>query len=162
MTDRQPHNLVFYKLENSPGWLPADLFGDIDSAKRICEKYKKMLEVGNCDLIRVLRPLSWSRRAFYIISLERVIIMADLDILNTQMSVGQVKTIHTGTHLDYVEMLFSDDLSAQLAPLDDGTIQFNVKDSEFRLPNMSCKMDKETLHSLILYLKELYSQNLGK
>jgi hypothetical protein len=42
MTDRQPHNLVFYKLENSPGWLPADLFGDIDSAKRICEKYKKI------------------------------------------------------------------------------------------------------------------------
>ena len=42
MTDRQPHNLVFYKLENSPGWLPADLFGEIDSAKRFWEKYKKM------------------------------------------------------------------------------------------------------------------------
>ena len=80
-----------------------------------------------------------------------------LDILNNQMSVGQVKTIRTGDHLDYVEMLFSNELSAQLAPLEDGTIQFVVKDSEFKLPNMSCKMDKNTIHNLIVALKELYS-----
>ena len=82
----------------------------------------------------------------------------NLDILNNQMSVGQVKTIRTKDHLDYVEMLFSDSLSAQLAPLEDGTIQFVVKDSEFRLPNMSCKMKRDVLRSLILSLKELYSQ----
>ena len=81
-----------------------------------------------------------------------------LDILNNQMSVGQVKTIRTGNRLDYVEMLFSNELSAQLAPLEDGTIQFVVKDSEFKLPNMSCKMEHDTLRSLILALKELYSQ----
>ena len=81
-----------------------------------------------------------------------------LDILNNQMSVGQVKTIRTGDHLDYVEMLFSNELSAQLAPLEDGTIQFVVKDSEFKLPNMSCKMDKNTIHNLIIALKELYSE----
>ena len=69
----------------------------------------------------------------------------NLDLLNNQMSVGQVKTIRTGDHLDYVEMLFSNELSAQLAPLGD-VIQFVVKDSEFRL------------RSLILSLKELYSQ----
>ena len=80
-----------------------------------------------------------------------------LDILNNQMSVGQVKTIRTGDHLDYVEMLFSNELSAQLAPLEDRTIQFVVKDSEFKLPNMSCKMDKNTIHNLIVALKELYS-----
>ena len=80
-----------------------------------------------------------------------------LDILNNQMSVGQVKTIRTGDHLDYVEILFSNELSAQLAPLEDGTIQFVVKDSEFKLPNMSCKMDKNTIHNLIVALKELYS-----
>lgn len=80
-----------------------------------------------------------------------------LDILNNQMSVGQVKTIRTGDRLDYVEMLFSNELSAQLAPLEDGTIQFVVKDSEFKLPNMSCKMDKNTIHNLIVALKELYS-----
>ena len=84
--------------------------------------------------------------------------MSNLDILNNQMSVGQVKTIRTGDHLDYVEMLFSNELSAQLAPLEDGTIQFVVKDSEFRLPNMSCKMKRDVLRSLILSLKELYSQ----
>lgn len=84
--------------------------------------------------------------------------MSNLDILNNQMSVGQVKTIRTGAHLNYVEMLFSNELSAQLAPLEDGTIQFVVKDSEFKLPNMSCKMERDTLRSLILSLKELYSQ----
>ena len=82
----------------------------------------------------------------------------NLDTLNNQMSVGQVKTIRTGDHLDYVEMLFSNALSAQLAPLEDGTVQFVVKDSEFKLPNMSCKMERDTLRSLILALKELYSQ----
>ena len=84
--------------------------------------------------------------------------MSSLDILNNQMSVGQVKTIRTGDHLDYVEMLFSNELSAQLAPLEDGTIQFVVKDSEFKLPNMSCKMERNTLRSLIIALKELYNQ----
>ena len=84
--------------------------------------------------------------------------MSNLDILNNQMSVGQVKTIRTGDHLDYVEMLFSNELSAQLAPLEDGTIQFAVKDSEFKLPNMSCKMERNTLRSLIIALKELYNQ----
>ena len=84
--------------------------------------------------------------------------MTNLDLLNNQMSVGQVKTIRTGNHLDYVEMLFSSELSAQLAPLEDGTIQFVVKDSEFKLPNMSCKMERDTLRSLIIALKELYNQ----
>ena len=83
--------------------------------------------------------------------------MANLDVINNQMSVGQVKSIRTGNHLDYVEMLFSDELSAQLAPIGD-VVQFDIKDNEFRLPNMSCKMDKETLRLLILALKELYSQ----
>lgn len=82
----------------------------------------------------------------------------NLDILNNQMSVGQIKTIRTENHLQYVEMLFSDNLSAQLAPLEDNTIQFVVKDSEFKLPNMSCKMERNTLRSLILALKELYNQ----
>lgn len=85
--------------------------------------------------------------------------MANLDVINNQMSVGQVKSIRsTNNHLDYVEMLFSDELSAQLAPLPDNTIQFDIKDNEFRLPSMSCKMDKVTLKSLILSLKELYAQ----
>ena len=82
----------------------------------------------------------------------------NLDIMDNQMSVGQVKSIRTGNHLDYVEMLFSDELSAQLAPLEDGTVQFDIKDNEFKLPNMSCKMTKQVIHDLIVSLKELYSQ----
>ena len=73
------------------------------------------------------------------------------------MSVGQVKSIRTGNRLDYVEMLFSDELSAQLAPLGN-VIQFDIKDNEFRLPNMSCKMTKEVLRNLIVALKELYTE----
>lgn len=85
--------------------------------------------------------------------------MANLDVINNQMSVGQVKTIRSaGNHLDYVEMLFSDELSAQLAPLSDGTVQFDIKDNEFKLPNMSCKMTKQVMKELIISLKELYSQ----
>lgn len=84
--------------------------------------------------------------------------MANLDVIKNQMSVGQVKSIRTGNHLDYVEMLFSDELSAQLAPLSDGTVQFDIKDNEFKLPNMSCKMTKQVIHDLIVSLKELYSQ----
>ena len=84
--------------------------------------------------------------------------MANLDVIKNQMSVGQVKSIRTGNHLDYVEMLFSDELSAQLAPIGEGFIQFDIKDNEFRLPSMSCKMDKVTLKSLIISLKELYAQ----
>lgn len=84
--------------------------------------------------------------------------MANLDVIKNQMSVGQVKSIRTGNHLDYVEMLFSDELSAQLAPLEDGTVQFDIKDNEFKLPNMSCKMTKQVMKELIISLKELYSQ----
>ena len=82
----------------------------------------------------------------------------NLSILDKQLNVGQVKSIHTGTHLDYVEMKFSNELSAQLAPLDSKTIQFNVKDNEFRIPNMSCKMGKTVIKDFIMALKELYSQ----
>ena len=82
----------------------------------------------------------------------------NLDIINNQMSVGQVKTIRTGGHLDYVEMMFSKELSAQLAPLPDGYVQFVVKDSDFKLPDMSCKMTKQVVHDLIMSLKELYKQ----
>lgn len=85
-------------------------------------------------------------------------IIINLEIIDKQLNIGQVKSIRTGSHLDYVEMKFSEELSAQLAPLGDGTIQFDVKDNEFKIPNMSCKMTKETLRDLILYLKEIYSQ----
>ncbi len=87
--------------------------------------------------------------------------MADLDRLDRELAVGQVKSIYTDTHLDYVEMKFGENLSAQLAPIEDNKIQFDVKDNDFRLPDMSCQMEKSTLRDLIVYLKELYKQ-LGK
>lgn len=82
----------------------------------------------------------------------------DLSIIDKQLNVGQVKSIRTGQHLDYIEMKFSNELSAQIAPLGDGTIQFDVRDTEFRLPNMSCKMEKSVVRDLIISLRELYTQ----
>lgn len=84
--------------------------------------------------------------------------LKNLDILNNQIQVGQVKTIHTGSHLDYVEMLFGKDLLAQLAPLEDNTIQFTVKNNDLEIPELSCKMTLDTIEDMIRSLKKFYSQ----
>lgn len=84
--------------------------------------------------------------------------MANLDMINDNLAVGQVKSIYTDKHLDYVEMKFGENLSAQLAPVGDGLIQFDVKDNDFRLPDMTCQMNKKTLRDLIIYLRELYKE----
>lgn len=84
--------------------------------------------------------------------------MANLDMINDNLAVRQVKSIYTDKHLNYVEMKFGENLSAQLAPVGDGLIQFDIKDNDFRLPDMSCQMDKKTLRDLIIYLRELYKE----
>lgn len=84
--------------------------------------------------------------------------LKNLDIINNQIQVGQVKTIHTGTHLDYVEMLFGKNLLAQFAPLEDNTIQFTVKNNDLEIPELSCKMTLDTIEDMIRSLKKFYSQ----
>ena len=84
-----------------------------------------------------------------------------LDILNNQMSVGQVKTITSkgGTFVDFVELLFSPTTKAQFAPSDDlREIVFSVMDNNLDLPQLQCNMDKETLRNLIIALKSIYNQ----
>lgn len=82
-----------------------------------------------------------------------------LDIIDRQLSVGQVKTIRTGEYLDYVELLFSPTTKVQLAPSDDNkSIRLSVSDNSLELPQLDCIVSKNTLYNYILSLKNLYNQ----
>lgn len=82
-----------------------------------------------------------------------------LNIIDQQISVGQVKTIRTGDHLDYVELLFSPTTKIQLAPSDDRkAVRLSVSDNALELPQLDCVVTKDTLYDYILNLKNLYNQ----
>lgn len=82
-----------------------------------------------------------------------------LDIIDRQLSVGQVKTIRTGEYLDYVELLFSATTKVQLAPLTDNkSIRLSVSDNSLELPQLDCIVSKNTLYNYILSLKNLYNE----
>lgn len=82
-----------------------------------------------------------------------------LDIIDRQLSVGQVKTIRTGDYLDYVELLFSSTTKVQLAPSDDNkSVRLSVSDNSLELPQLDCIVSKNTLYNYILSLKNLYNQ----
>lgn len=86
-----------------------------------------------------------------------------LDIIDRQMSVGQVKTIRTGNYLDYVELLFSDTTKSQMAPTDDKKmVQLVFSDNIIDMPNTNCTMSKKTLYDYILALKTIYNQLLDE
>lgn len=82
-----------------------------------------------------------------------------LDIIERQISVGQVKTIRTGEYLDYVELLFSPTTKVQLAPsTDNKSVRLSVSDNSLELPQLDCVVSKNTLYNYILSLKNLYNQ----
>ena len=82
-----------------------------------------------------------------------------LDIINEQLSVGDVKTITTnGTDIKYVELLFSPTTKVQFAPSDDKkTVRLSVSDNNFELPDLDCIIDKQTLRNYIISLKNVYN-----
>lgn len=82
-----------------------------------------------------------------------------LDIIDRQLSVGQVKTIRTGEYLDYVELLFSPTTKVQLAPsTNNKSVRLPVSDNSLELPQLDCIISKNTLYNYILSLKNLYNQ----
>lgn len=82
-----------------------------------------------------------------------------LDIIDRQLSVGQVKTIRTGEFLDYVELLFSPTTKVQLAPsTDNKAVRLSVSDNSLELPQLDCIVSKNTLYNYILSLKNLYNE----
>lgn len=82
-----------------------------------------------------------------------------LDIIDQQMSVGQVKTIRTGEYLNYVELLFSPTTKIQIAPSNDRkTVRLSVSDNHLELPQLDCLVTKNTLYDYLIALKNLYNQ----
>lgn len=83
----------------------------------------------------------------------------DLDIVDRQLELGMVKTITTGEILNYVELLFNPNIKSQFYfNQEDNVIQFCVKDCDLGIEGFNCILDKGTLRSLIINLKNLYKQ----
>lgn len=82
-------------------------------------------------------------------------------MLDEQLKIGQVKlvTSDSGRYIDYVELLFSPTTKAEFKPNDNKTgIVFAVSDNNFDLPEMVCELDRDTIRSLIVNLKNMYNQ----
>lgn len=85
--------------------------------------------------------------------------MKSLDSLDRQMSVGQVKTIMTGSFLNYVELLFSPTTKVQLAPSDDNkSVILVISDTSLDFPESSCIIKKDTLRDYFIAIRKLYNQ----
>lgn len=83
----------------------------------------------------------------------------DLDIVDRQLQLGQVKTIATGNILNYVELLFSPNIKSQYYfDKDNNVIQHCVKDCDLGVEGYNCLLDKNTLKTMIIYMKNLYNQ----
>lgn len=82
-----------------------------------------------------------------------------LDIIETQLEVGDVKTITNGNNVKFVELLFSPTTKIQFAQSDDNkNIILSVSDNQLNLPQLECVVDKSTVRDLIINLKTLYNQ----
>lgn len=81
-------------------------------------------------------------------------------ILDDKMEVGQVKTITSdfGRKVEYTELLFSPTTKVQFRPNENETgILFSVSDNNFDLPELVCEIDRDTIRSLIVSLKNIYN-----
>lgn len=88
-----------------------------------------------------------------------------LDIIDRQLELGDVKTITSngGNIVKFVELLFSYTTKAQFALSDDKkTVEIIVSDNNLTIPQLYCKMDKETIRNLILSLKNMHNQLLDE
>lgn len=82
-----------------------------------------------------------------------------LDIIESQLEVGDVKTITNGNSVKFVELLFSPTTKIQFAQSDDNkNIILSVSDNQLNLPQLECAVDKSTVRDLIINLKTLYNQ----
>lgn len=84
-----------------------------------------------------------------------------ITILDEQLKVGQVKSVTSdfGRYIDYIELLFSPTTKAEFQPNEKKTgIILSVSDSNFDLPEMVCELERDTVHNLIISLKNMYNQ----
>lgn len=86
-----------------------------------------------------------------------------LDIIEHQLSVGDVKTISNGNIIKYIELLFSPTTKVQFAITDDNkSLRLSVSDNNLQMPELDCVITKETLRSYIIGLKTMYNQMLDE
>lgn len=84
-----------------------------------------------------------------------------LQIMEDQIELGDVKTITSngGQNIKFVELLFSPNVRAQFAPSKDNkTIEMSIFDNNLELPDLDCKMSKDSLYDLIQALKMIYKK----
>ena len=84
--------------------------------------------------------------------------MANLDIVENTLSLGQVKRITSDGTLSFVEMLVGDKTKMQMYyDKDKKVVQMEVKDTDLSIASLSCSVDANTLKDLILAEKDLYN-----
>ncbi len=82
-----------------------------------------------------------------------------LDIIEQQLSVGDVKTISNGDTIKYIELLFSPTTKVQFAPSGDNkSMRLSVSDNNLEMPELDCVITKGTLRDYIIGLKNMYNQ----
>ena len=85
----------------------------------------------------------------------------NLDIMEDQIELGDVKTITTngGLNVKFVELLFSTTTKAQFAPSKDKKyLEFTVSNNQMGIPELDAKLNKATLYDFIVSLKKIYSE----
>lgn len=81
-----------------------------------------------------------------------------LDIIEQQLSVGDVKTISNGDTIKYIELLFSPTTKVQFAPSGDNkSMRLSVSDNNLGMLELDCVITKGTLYDFIISLKLIYS-----
>ena len=84
-----------------------------------------------------------------------------LDIIDKQLSVGEVKTItyNGGKNIKYMELLFSPTHKTQFAPSEDKKyLNYSIVDNNLELQESHCKIAKRTLYDYIIGLKNMYNE----
>ena len=87
--------------------------------------------------------------------------MKDLEIVESQLEVGQVKSITTngGRTVELIELLLGDTTKAQMyVDREKNMMQLVVKDTDLALPSLECYVDASTLRDLIVSLKNMYNE----
>ena len=87
--------------------------------------------------------------------------MANLEMLDEQISVGDVKTITytSGKNVKFIELLFSPTTKVMFAPsADKSNLEMTVSSNLMNIPELDCKITKRTLYDLIMSLKNVYSE----
>lgn len=87
--------------------------------------------------------------------------MSNLDIIENQLNVGDVKVItcNGGKNIRFIELLFSHTTKVQFAPTEDKkNIRLSVSDNNLQLPELDCVINKQTLRDYIIALKNVYNE----